>query len=124
MQQQATEAYQQAAKQTSSQSELEAHLLSKSARDLKEIQSNWDSSKSDLDRVLIHNRKLWTIFLESVTRQDSPLPREIRQNVANLGIFVMNETMRIQSAPAPEKLEVLININRQIALGLLDDPKT
>ncbi|MCF6326087.1 MAG: flagellar biosynthesis regulator FlaF [Devosiaceae bacterium] len=124
MQQQATEAYQQAAKQTSSQSELEAHLLSKSARDLKEIQSNWESSKSDLDRVLIHNRKLWTIFLESVTRQDSPLPREIRQNVANLGIFVMNETMRIQSAPAPEKLEVLININRQIALGLLDDPKT
>jgi len=74
--------------------------------------------------VLIHNRKLWTIFLESVTRQDSPLPREIRQNVANLGIFVMNETMRIQSAPAPEKLEVLININRQIALGLLDNPKT
>ncbi len=124
MQQQATKAYQQAAKQTSSQSELEAHLLSKSARDLKEIQSNWDSSKSDLDRVLIHNRKLWTIFLESVTRQDNPLPREIRQNVANLGIFVMNETMRIQSAPTPEKLEVLININRQIALGLLDDPKT
>lgn len=124
MQHQATEAYQQAAKQTSSQSELEAHLLSKSARDLKEIQSNWDSSKSDLDRVLIHNRKLWTIFLESVTRQDSPLPREIRQNVANLGIFVMNETMRIQSAPAPEKLEVLININRQIALGLLDKPES
>ncbi len=123
MQQQANEAYQQAAKQTSSQSELEAHLLSKSARDLQNIQSNWESSKTDLDRVLTYNRKLWTIFLEAVTRQDSPLPREIRQNVANLGIFIMNETLRIQSAPAPEKLEVLININRQIALGLLDNPK-
>ncbi len=122
MQQQAAQAYQQTAKQTADPSELEAQLLSKAARDMKEVQNNWENSSADLDRVLTYNRKLWTIFLEAVTSENSPLPREIRQNVANLGIFIMNETLRIQSAPAPEKLEVLININRQVALGLLEKP--
>ncbi len=124
MQQQAEQAYQTTAKQTASGSDLEAHLLSKTAKDLKNIQTNWETGKSDLDRLLVYNRKLWSVFLDSVTRDDSPLPREIRQNVANLGIFVRAETLRIQTAPAPEKLEVLININRQIALGLMTDPKS
>jgi len=123
MQQQAVQAYQQTAKQTASGVDLEANLLSKAARDLKEIQGNWEEGKADIDRLLVYNRKLWSVFLASVTRQDSPLPREIRENVANLGIFVLSETLRIQTAPAPEKLEVLININRQIALGLLATPK-
>jgi len=124
MQHQATQAYQTTAKQTANQSELEAHLLSKTAKDLKNIQTNWETGKSDLDRLLVYNRKLWSVFLDAVTREDSPLPREIRENVANLGIFVLSETLRIQTAPAPEKLEVLININRQVALGLMTDPES
>ncbi len=41
------------------------------------------------------------------------------QNVANLGIFVFNVTLAIQANPRPEALAPLININRELAAGLL-----
>jgi len=48
-----------------------------------------------------------------------PMPRELRQNVANIGLFVMNHTVSVMSNPRPEQLGSLININREIAAGLL-----
>jgi len=57
-----------------------------------------------------------------VTESESQLPKEIRQIIANLGIFVFKRTIEIQSTPAPEMLDVLININRQIAAGLMQKP--
>ena len=118
MQQQAAQAYQQVAKQTADPIEIEAGLLSKAASDMSRIKDNWEEGKSDLARVLIHNRRLWTVFLETVTKDENPLPREIRQNIANLGIFVLSHTLEVQAEPAPDMLEVLININREIAAGL------
>jgi flagellar protein FlaF len=47
------------------------------------------------------------------------LPAPIRQNVANLGLFVFNHTLAIQADPKPESLGSLININRELAAGLL-----
>ncbi|MEA2886548.1 MAG: hypothetical protein QOD11_908, partial [Bradyrhizobium sp.] len=43
---------------------------------------------------------------------------EIRQNIANIGIFVMKQTVEIQTNPAPEKLKSLIDINCNLAAGL------
>ena len=57
-----------------------------------------------------------------MTEGESQLPKEIRQNIANLAIFVFKRTLEIQSAPAVEMLDVLININRQIAAGLMQKP--
>jgi flagellar protein FlaF len=54
-----------------------------------------------------------------VTSEESPLPIEVRQNVANLGLFVLNQTIAMTGDPQPERLGSLININRQIAAGLL-----
>ena len=48
-----------------------------------------------------------------------PLPAAIRQNVANLGIFVFSHTLAIMANPRPESLGSLININRELAAGLL-----
>ena len=61
---------------------------------------------------------MWNVFVNSVTREDSKLPRELRQNVANLGLFVMKHTVTVQSRPEARKLDVLININRELAAGL------
>lgn len=118
MQQQAAAAYQQTAKQTASPRELEASLLSKSAAQLQRIKEDWDNKKSELEGALTYNRKLWTVFLTSVTKDDNPLPVAIKQNVANLGIFVMNQTIEALANPAPEALTVLININKELATGL------
>ena len=47
------------------------------------------------------------------------MPAGVRQNVANLGIFVFKQTMAILADPKPENLGSLININRELAAGLL-----
>ena len=65
---------------------------------------------------------LWTIFVSTVTKPENPLPRAIRQNVANLGIFVMKHTIAILAEPKPEKISTLIDINRNLAAGLPPAP--
>src|SRR5690606_29596952 len=107
------------ARTTAGPRELESGLLVKSAASLQRIRDDWENGgREGLKAALLFNRRLWTVFLTSVTRDDSPLPRDIRQNVANLGLFIMNHTLAIEAEPAREKLDVLININREIATGL------
>ena len=118
MQQQAALAYQQVAKRTGSPREVEANLLSKSAANLQRIRENWEQSQSELRSALKFNRKLWNVFLNSATRSDNPLPKAIRENVANLGVFVLRHTLRTEANPQASKLDVLININRELAAGL------
>jgi flagellar protein FlaF len=67
----------------------------------------------------LFNRKLWSIFLTSVTQSDNPLPASVRQNIANLGLFVMNRTVALSADRRPEGLSPLILINRELAAGLL-----
>lgn len=118
MQNQAAMAYQQVAKQTVSPRNLESSLLSKSAGRLQRIQDDWENSQSELFDALLFNRRIWQVFLSSVTRDDNPLPENICENVANLGVFVLKQTMSLMTAPDPRKLNALISINRELALGL------
>ena len=113
------QAYGKVAKQISSPRDLEADLLLKAAARLQTISDNWDTKAREASDALLYNRKLWSIFLTSVTQQDNPLPPQIRQNVANIGIFVMNQTIAAMTEPKPEKLRSLININRELAAGLM-----
>jgi flagellar biosynthesis activator protein FlaF len=117
--QQGANAYGAVAKQIASPRELEASLLLKSAARLQAIGDAWDGRKGELDEALLFNRKLWSIFLTSVTHEESQLPKEVRQNVANLGVFVMTQTISLLSEPRREKLGSLININRELAAGLM-----
>jgi flagellar biosynthesis activator protein FlaF len=118
MQQQAAQAYQQVAKRTGNPRDLEANLLSRSAADLQRIRENWDESRDELRHALTFNRRLWHVFLNSATATESQLPQAIRQNVANLGIFVMKHTIKTEANPQAAKLDVLIRINRELAAGL------
>ena len=90
----------------------------KAASRLKAIQDGWDKTRPDLDNALLYNRKLWTIFLTSATSTENPLPTDVRQNVANIGVFIMNETLACMADPHPDRLSTLININRELAAGL------
>jgi flagellar protein FlaF len=118
MQHQAALAYQQTAKRTGNPRDLEANLLSRSAADLQRIRENWEGNQNELGGALRFNRKLWNVFLTSVTRPENPLPAAVRQNVANLGLFVLNHTLKVEVNPQPAKLDVLISINRELAAGL------
>ena len=81
--------------------------------------SSWDGKNENLDSALAYNRKLWTLFMSAVTSNDNPLPTDLRQNVANLGLFVCKQTMAILADPKPQNLGSLISINRELAAGLL-----
>lgn len=115
----AAQAYGAIAKQVASPRELEADLLLKAASRLQSVHDSWDTRQANVGEALLYNRKLWSIFMTSVTEPDHPLPASIRQNVANLGIFVMNQTRTMMIEPRREHLGSLININRELAAGLL-----
>ena len=110
--------YGKVARATGSQRSLEADLLLMAASRLQAIHDSWDAKRVDLDAALRYNRKLWTIFLSEVTSSTNPLPAEIRQNVANLGLFVMKHTISVLTDPQPRQLNSLISINRELAAGL------
>lgn len=102
-----------------SQRELEARALFKAASKLQALKDNWDPSISVIEEPLSHNRRLWTIFLASATEEDCPLPPELRKNIIGLGRFVINQCMRILFEPDVAKLDLLIEINQNIAAGLM-----
>jgi flagellar protein FlaF len=114
----AAQAYGAVAKQVASPRELEADLLLKAASRLQAVQNGWDKTKPDLNAALLYNRKLWTIFMASIAAPENPLPAAVRQNVANLGVFVMHRSLELLAKPKPEQLTSLININRELAAGL------
>ncbi|MCG6122308.1 MAG: flagellar biosynthesis regulator FlaF [Microvirga sp.] len=110
------------AQATQSPRELEANLLIKAASRLQNVQDDWAIRAPELEDALTYNRKLWTILATSATEAENPLPREIKQNIANLALFIFNRTVDLMVQPKPERLGVLININRQIAAGLRERP--
>jgi flagellar protein FlaF len=98
--------------------DLEAHLLLKAATRIQILKDNWPGSNGELAGALAFNRKLWTILSTSATNDDNPLPQDIKSNIANLGVFIFQRTLNIEIEPKPEKLSILVTINRNIAAGL------
>ena len=100
------------------ESELESRALIRTASSLNLIKDNWETRIGELDEALEKNRKLWTIIASAMNEDDCPQPIEIRNSILNLAMFVFQRTMDIIANPDPQKLEVLININMNIAKGL------
>lgn len=119
----ATRLYKAVSEKIASPRSTEADLLLEAAFRLQKVQGNWDArGANELDDALRYNRVLWTIFMSTVTKAENPLPQAIRQNVANLGIFVLKHTIAILVEPKPEKISTLIEINRNLAAGLAAKP--
>ena len=100
------------------QVELEVQALIKPASVLNAVKENWDSRIGELNDALERNRKLWTIIVSAMQEESCPQPKEIRINIINLGMFIFKRTMDIMIDPKPESLNVLIDINMNIAKGL------
>ena len=58
------------------------------------------------------------IFQTEVANDACQLPQEIRVNILKLGAFINKRTLDILITPAKEKLNILVNINLNIAAGL------
>lgn len=68
------------------------------------------------------NWQMWTILQASLIDPECGVPREIRENLLSLSNFVDKRSVDFLSEPDSAKLEVLVNINRQIGAGLMGNP--
>jgi flagellar protein FlaF len=114
----AAQAYARTSQTTASPREIEAQALLKAARQLQEVQANWKGPDKSLYNALLFNRRLWSIFMTAAEDNGNPNTLEVRQNIANIGLFVLKQTIEIQMDPDPTKLKSLIDINCNIAAGL------
>jgi flagellar protein FlaF len=113
-------AYRTVQKITSSDSEIEALVLTRAAQKLAEVQNNWDAPDRDeiLDEALRYNQQIWSIFQGELLKEDNPLPRQLREDILSLSVFIDKRIFEVMNSPDPEKLTVIVNINLNIAAGL------
>ena len=114
------EAYSKSQKSALSDREAEAAALMKAAAMLKHCQTNWGAVDRDhnLEKALKFNQRLWTFFQTALVDPANPLPGNLKENVLNLSFFIDKRIFDIMAFPVAEKLDILININTNIAAGL------
>lgn len=114
----AVQAYRRAANDIAGPRELEANLLLQAAAKLQAVQTSWKEKPGATKEAVLFNRRLWTVFLDSLIQDKDRLPASLRENLKTLGAFVMCETFSLVTKPQQKHFENLININRRIAAGL------
>jgi len=108
------------AQETGNPRELEAQLLMRAASKLQAVKDGEVTGNMSIISAVRYNRRLWLVFAAALTQAENKLPPEIKRNVTSLAMFVLNRSRTIETAaePNPERVGVLININREIAAGL------
>ena len=115
-------AYQSVEKATLPGRLIEARVLSQAALKLRKCQEGWDRADrvNALDEALRYNQRVWTILQAELGSQDNPMPDQIKRNLLLLSAFIDRRIFETMISPSPEKLNIIININENIAAGLRD----
>jgi len=125
MSQDKLQAYAQTQKSSMPPREVEAMAFTKAAlmlEDAKETLDDYDSYAS----ALKFNQLLWTIIQADVVDKENKLPPQIKANILSLSIFVDRQTIKALADTKEKHLNSLININKNLAEGLMarpDDPQ-
>ena len=114
-----------AQKNTPDQRELEGRILLKAARMIQDLQDDWDNVNPEvLESTLKYNRQVWMVFYDTaIENPEGDRPNDLRSNIINLANFIFKRELEIMAEPAKQKLDVLININKEIAAGLMIKPQ-
>lgn len=106
---------------SSNQRELEARILLKSNKMMRDLIDNWDSRTSEIvAETLKYNRQIWMVFYDTALENpDDDRPNDLRSNIVNLANFIFKRETEILSNPQKEKFDILININNEISAGLM-----
>ncbi len=110
---------------TGNQRELEARILLKANKMLQDLQNDWEVACKNgdiIEETLRYNRNIWMIFYDTALENpESDRPNELRSNIINLANFIFKRTIEIMADKNKDKkkLDALININKNIAAGLM-----
>ncbi len=99
----------------SATAEVDAIVLRQAADRLQKAQQS--PAKDYFEETLLYNQLIWTVIQSEMT-VDNPLSPEIKANLVSLSIFVDKQTVKAIGTRDPELLNTLIDINRNISLGL------
>lgn len=119
------DAYTTMQKENLSGRELEASVLTRAGLMLKQVQENWDASDRDakLLEAIKFNQKVWSFFQAELSDPENPLPTNLRQDILNLSIFVDKRLFEVMALPEKEKLDIVVDIDFNIAAGLRTKPE-
>lgn len=112
----AASAYGQTAKRVETPNDIDAMVLTTAAEKLSKVQAT--PEEDVFEEVLLYNQLIWTVIQSEMT-EEHPLPVEIKANLISLSLFIDNQTDKAIGARDPKMLDSLININRNIAAGLM-----
>jgi flagellar protein FlaF len=120
------ESYRTAQNSVMSGRQIEAAALTRCALLISDCQKNWDDPDHEekLAEALRTNQKVWSIFQSELVKEDNPLPRQLKEDILNLSLFIDKRTLEVMAYPAPEKLKILIDINLNLAAGLRSNPSS
>lgn len=114
-------AYQQQQKRSLSPREVEAMAFTKAAVLMEDVKPN-NKDINAWAQALRFNHLLWTIIQADISEPENTLPPELKANIMSLSIFVDKQTTKALRSSNPDDLNVLININRNLAAGLRENP--
>ena len=99
--------------------EMDAAAFSQAAYVLDQARQKLDDK--DLgEKALKYNQLLWSIVQADVAEKSNDLPEELKANLMSLSIFVDKQTSKGINSPDDELYDSLININLNIAEGLME----
>ena len=95
--------------------EADAIVLRQAAERLQKAQQL--PNEDYFEETLLYNQLIWTVIQSEMTAEN-PLSEEIKANLVSLSIFVDKQTAKAIGTREPKLLDTLIDINRNISLGL------
>lgn len=124
MSQHTISAYNEMQKEHISGRELEAAVLSRAGLMLKSVKDNWGAPDRDkkLLEAIKFNQRVWSFFQAELADPENPLPKNLREDILNLSIFIDKRLFETLAFPDPEKLAIVIDIDFNIAAGLRANP--
>ena len=102
--------------------EQEALGLAEAAIGLDQARTSENRNEA-LAAALNHNLEVWVAIRSIAQSPGSPLPPNVRANLIRLSDFVAHTTFANGAAIGDSALNTLININLQLAEGLLEGQK-
>ena len=99
--------------------EMDAAAFSQAAYVLDQARQNLGEVDA-CEKALTYNQLLWSIIQADVAEGKNVLPDELKANLMSLSIFVDKQTSKALANPSEDIFDSLININLNIAEGLME----
>ncbi|NVK17230.1 MAG: flagellar protein FlaF [Methylocystaceae bacterium] len=97
---------------------LEGEAFMKAARLLSQAQGFMENKRL-LGEALQYTQKLWTIVQADLKSENNKMDKNLKAQLLSLSLFVDEQCLLAIKKPHPQVLQGLIEVNRNVASGLL-----